>query len=390
MATSTDLEYGATGDRELTALEALLSDALQFGRDHMTWWIVQSGTEHSRVVRRGGRIAAGLSMAPMGQWFGGQRVPVAVVNGVGVAPEHRGSGVGKALMSGLLRELHGAGRPLSILYASSLAFYRSVGYERAGTRLGYELPLSAIDARERTLEVVPLGPDDPEPIYQVYEQLARRTPGKLDRAVFIWPNILAAPWASPRAFLATRDGTPEGYIVVSQGTREEPLRIRDIGMLSRAAGLRLMAFLSGYRSILKSVAWNGTPNDPLLQLLPEQHYTITMAHDWLLRIVDVAGAIGARGYPHGLSAELHLEIEDELLAANSGRWLVTVADGRAEARPGGAGRIRLHIRALATLYSGHLTPEELRLSGLIDGPDEDLALLELVFAGARPRLSDSF
>ena len=50
----------------------------------------------------------------------------------------------------------------------------------------------------------------------------------------------------------------------------------------------------------------------------------------MLRIVDVAAALEARGYPAGLEAQLELEVEDELLAWNHGRLRLSVADGREE------------------------------------------------------------
>ena len=107
-----------------------------------------------------------------------------------------------------------------------------------------------------------------------------------------------------------------------------------------------------------------------------------------LRIVDVGGALGARGYPPGISAELHFDIQDDLLSWNNGRFVLELADGRAQARPGGQGRIRLHARGLATLYSGYMTPQELRVAGTLDGPDQDVAAAGLVFAGPRPWTPD--
>jgi predicted acetyltransferase len=110
----------------------------------------------------------------------------------------------------------------------------------------------------------------------------------------------------------------------------------------------------------------------------------------VLRIVDVAGALSRRGYPPGLQAELHLDVHDDLLTHNTGRWQLSVAEGRAEVRPGGAGRIKLGIRELAALYTGHLSPAALQFSGALSGSDEDLALLALVFSGEPPRLTDPF
>jgi predicted acetyltransferase len=69
---------------------------------------------------------------------------------------------------------------------------------------------------------------------------------------------------------------------------------------------------------------------------------------------------------------------------------VEVEDGAARVERGGRGEIRIDIRALASLYSGHLSVETLRTAGWIDGPDEGLARAQAAFAGPAPWMSDSF
>jgi predicted acetyltransferase len=112
--------------------------------------------------------------------------------------------------------------------------------------------------------------------------------------------------------------------------------------------------------------------------------------DWLLRIVDVCGALAARGYPQGAEVEVHLEVRDTLLPANDGRFVLTIANGQGEVREGGRGGLRVDVRGLATLYSGHLSPEELRATGLLDGEPRDLAAAALAFAGPAPWMPDMF
>jgi predicted acetyltransferase len=385
-----ELEYGPIREHEFEALRELLAQALHFTLEVSTTWLERVGLSHLRVVRQGGRVAAGLGLIEMGQWFGGARVPVAAITAVGVAPERRGRGVGRRLMHGLLDEVYASGTPISTLYPSTLSFYRAVGYERAGSVITYELPIQTITRRDYALEMELAPPGDPAPLAPIYDQLAQRTPGMFDRGSFIWQAILEPSGAPARTYLITRAGAPEGYLTLMQGARQDPLRIRDLALLSRAAGERALTFLADHRSIVDQVVWRGAPADPLAALLPEQRHKISHAFDWVLRIVDVAGALSRRGYPPGLQAELHLDVHDDLLTHNTGRWQLSVAEGRAEVRPGGAGRIKLGIRELAALYTGHLSPAALQFSGALSGSDEDLALLALVFSGEPPRLTDPF
>ncbi len=389
------LEYGPVRAEEVDALDQVVSQALLFPPHLMRLWIERLGAANFRVVRRDGRIAAGLGIVPMGHWLGGASVPTAGITAVGVAPEHRGGGVGIFMLRRLLEEAHAAGYPLSTLYPSTFAFYRRAGYERAGVRATYELPLGALDprapARDPELTVGPVGEAEYGALREVYAETARRTAGNLDRPDFVWWRILEPYGQTARAYQAVRGERAEGYVVFTQTGREDPLRILDLRMLTRAAGERLLAFLAGHRSMVDCIVWSGGgATDPLVALLPEQRHKQLLSFDWLLRIVDVRGALAARGYPPGLDAELHLDVRDDLLPANNRRFVLTLSDGRGAVREGGEGRVRLDIRGLAALYTGFQTPGELHFLGLLDGPARDLALAGLVFAGPQPWVPDMF
>ena len=110
----------------------------------------------------------------------------------------------------------------------------------------------------------------------------------------------------------------------------------------------------------------------------------------MLRLVDVPAALQARGYPPDLHADLHLDVRDDLLPANSGRIVLTVEDGHGRVRPGGAGHLRLGVRELAAIYTGFMAPAEVRALGAIEGSADALALAGAIFAGPRPWLADMF
>jgi predicted acetyltransferase len=348
-------------------------------------------------VRHEQRLVAGLGFAPIGQWFGGVRVPMAAITAVGVAPDWRGAGVGTALLRRTLEDLRAAGIPLGALYPSSLRFYRRAGFERAGQRLTYELPLEAIDVDERSLDLVPFDAAQYDQVHRVYQQHALRAPGNLDRPDWMWQRRLEPRDKQTFRFLVKNSTGSEGYVVFTQAGRSDPLAITDVCVLTPGAGRRILGLLAGYRSVIEHVTWSGGPLDPLVYLLGEQltagarnKVKIIRSLDWMLRIVDVAGALAARGYPPGLSAELHLDIADALLPDNAGRWVLAVSDGRGQLRPGGTGRIRLDVRDLAAIYTGFLAPHECAYLGTIAGPQEDLALAGVVFSGPRPWIADMF
>jgi predicted acetyltransferase len=101
--------------------------------------------------------------------------------------------------------------------------------------------------------------------------------------------------------------------------------------------------------------------------------------------------VEGRGYAPGVRAEVHLEIADELLPKNSGRWTVAVEGGRASSVvKGGRGGLRLDIRALAPLYSGLISAAQLRVLGQVEGDDEAVAAADAAFAGTAPWKSDMY
>jgi predicted acetyltransferase len=113
----------------------------------------------------------------------------------------------------------------------------------------------------------------------------------------------------------------------------------------------------------------------------------------MLRVVDAAAAIAARGFPPGVSASVPLEIHDAFRPANSGHWRLNVADGTGTLTQNGGvpspASLTLGPRGVAALYAG--TPvTTLRLAGLASGgtPEAD-ASLDTAFA-ATPYVLDDF
>jgi predicted acetyltransferase len=68
------------------------------------------------------------------QWWCGRSLPLAGIGGVAVAREHRGRGVARLLMLGILERAAGQGYPFSALYPTTLPLYRSCGWEIAGAQ----------------------------------------------------------------------------------------------------------------------------------------------------------------------------------------------------------------------------------------------------------------
>ena len=379
---------GPAKREELASLHTIIGRALHFPPDAMRYWAEGIGADNFRAIRAAGQPLGGLGLLQMGQWYGGRRVPLAGITAVGIAPEVRGRGAASALLRAALQELQAAGTPIAALYPSTLPVYRKAGFERAATNMTYEVPLAVLDTRP-SLDIVPATPDDPD-LGAIYERHAAGRTGALDRHPFIWHRALQPYGRDAQLYRFVRAGATEGYVSYSLGGRDEPLLLHDWACLTRDAAATLLAFLAGHRAMVATARFFGSPQEPLLHLLPEPRATVARRLELLLRIVDVPGALAARGYPPHLAADLHLAVEDDLLPQNTGRFILRVADGRGAVEPGGAGTFRLGIRALASLYSGFVTPHDLAFLGELVAPESERTVAAAIFGGAPPWLGEMF
>ncbi len=398
MSSTDDLTIGPpSDDDEVRAFTRIVSRALFFPGADLDEWVEREGKENIRVARRRGRVAGGLIVQRLGQWFNGRSVPMAGIRTVGVLPEQRGRGIASSLMCNVLKEIHRNGVPISVLFPATRPVYRRAGYEAAGTRLTYRLPTGGIGLADRTLDLRPIEENDHDSVKEAYTERARRTSGNLDRSAWCWRRIFDPPPCKPRAhgYLVERDNRVEGYTVFAQKTGEttppsHQLELADLVVLTPDAGRRLLTFFADHRSMASTITWCGAPADPLLYLPAEQEAKIIDRIDWMLRIVDVRGALEARGYPPAVSTEIHLEILDDVLPHNNGRLILEVAESRGSVRKGGQGRVCFDVRGLAAMYAGFLSPGELQAAGLVDGAEPDLARAGLLFAGPAPWMPDIF
>lgn len=390
---NTEFEYGAiASSEEVEQFGAILAQCFNSPPSENAPYFKRLGIENLRVIRQSGRIVGGLGLMPMGQWWGGQRVPITGVAAVGIAPEHRGSGAAIALMQHTIRELHTAGIPISVLYPAVQRLYRKAGYEQGGSASSYEVAPATIQIRERQLAIHPI-PLDSDIFLALQQQQAKLNPGNLDRHPMIWQ--LMQPKDEKETVFAYCFGAidrPQGYVIFSQNRvdRSVILRIKDWVILTAEAGQTFWAFLADHRSLTDKIRWKGGAIETLTLLLPEQTAQCHQAERWMLRVVDVSKALEQRGYPPHLQTNLHLEVDDDLVAENSGRLILSIAAGQGQVTKGGKGEVKLDIRGLVPLYTGLFTPHQLQVAGKLEAAPSALSIATEIFAGSPPWMPDFF
>jgi predicted N-acetyltransferase YhbS len=366
-----------------------------------------------------GGVPAGAAMIhDMRQWWLGRAVPCAGIASVKVAPEYRGGGIGRRLMTALLDVVAERGYPLSALYPATMPIYRSLGWELAGGRYVATVPARSL----RTLvgpdsAAIPAGPRTagvrgaPEPgirragpgnTAEVIAVIGRAHQAARDAGPLTWDEGPTRQWLGEPdrySYLAGDDG----YACYRWGgDGHDNLVVERVHAVTPESLRALWSVIASHSSIARTVTALTAPNDPFWWLTAERDATITKRSMWMLRVVDAPGAIAARGFAPAVSVTVPLEVHDQARPANSGRWQLTIADGKGALIPDGpastdgpasaggspAAPLRLGARGLAALYAG--TPAAtLRLSGLASGgsPDDDAAL-EGAFAAAAYMLDD--
>jgi predicted acetyltransferase len=329
-----------------------------------------------------GRLVASARYFRMQQWWHGRSMPMAGVAGVKVAPEERGRGVGRALMTELLAEIARHGYPVSTLYPSTLPIYRSLGWENAGGLYEAAIPARALTALagpdpvldgvagagEDAAGIRPAAADDGPAVVEVLGRVARelRHRGPNTRL----PADTAAHWLDDEnhfAYLAE-----DGVLSYRWSDGHDELRVDILAAGSAATSRAFWQILSSHAQMARVVRARLAPDDPVTWLLREPDITMACGEMWMLRLVDPAEAIDARGFPVNAAVAVQFELTDAVRPGNSGRWTLEVGGGAGKLAPAvgtaNGSALRLGARGIAALFAG-VPVATLRRSGLAAGGD---------------------
>ena len=357
----------------------------------------------------GGRMVGSALFLDMRQWWHGRAVPMAGVAGVKVAPEYRGRGVGRAVMTALTDLMAERGYPLSALYPATMTIYRSLGWEIAGHRHEAVLPARSLFTLakpddETAAAIRRPGPDDAA---RVLEVIGRAHENARDCGPVTYDEATVRRWLTRPGRYADNDRyaylAPDGFLGYRWHRGNDEIFIDQLAAVSAQTTRALWAVAASNSSVVEAVRAQVGLSDPLWWMLREQDAKIADRESWMLRLLDAPAAIAARGFP-ATDLAVPLRITDDLRPANSGRWDLTVRAGEgrlsrhrtdlgspspAGSSPSRQAPLALGARGLAALYAG--TPvATLRRAGLADGgsPDADAAL-DGAFA-ATPFMLDGF
>lgn len=348
-----------------------------------------------------GRLLGKVTDHALESWWGGRRVSTAAVSGVAVAPETRGGGHARRLLTELLVRARDRGAAVSALYPTVSAVYRSLGWEVAGTLTATELDTAALP-RTRAgdgLVVRPGGADDLAAVTGLYEEVARDRQGLLTRrgGFFDAPTDTPLPEGVDGLSLVHEGDRLVGALVFGRGKgygTDARLTVHDLLATTPAAARALVGVLAGWTTVTRSVRVPLLAGDVFSTVLPLERSSWPggegSAVPWMHRPVDVVRAVADRGWPTHVTGRVAFRLRDDVAPWNAGDWQLEVEGGSATLRRTGTEPERwLDVRGFAVLYCSATSGRALAQTGLTGGAG-DPAALDLLASGPRAELRDYF
>ena len=314
---------------------------------------------------------------------------VAGVTAVATAPAHRRRGILTSLMHRQLADLRERGEAVAALFASEAGIYARFGYGAATSDLNLAIrrgegallvPATALGA----LRLRTAAPRDATAeLAEVFDAVLHERPGMFARDDRWWEHVLWDPehrrsGRSPqRCVIAEDDAGPRGYALYSvcpswgdDGIPDGVLQVRELMATDPAAYAAIWNDLLS-RDLVSEVRAHARPVDePLLYLLADRRRARPRLYDGLwVRLVSVPEALAGRRY--SCPVDVVIEVADDVLAENSGRWRLRAPgrgeDGRATCdRTSADADVTLPVQSLGAAYMGGTRLDALARAGLAE------------------------
>jgi predicted acetyltransferase len=313
----------------------------------------------------------------------GAEVRAAGLTWVGVHPQHRRRGLARAMVVAHLARTAARGEVLSALFAAEPAIYGRFGYGCASwhTRLTLGRAPALRDVPGTAdLEVVVESADvgrHSDVVSRVHADVdrpgwvRRATSALRDRAVIDVPS-----WRhggeSLRIAVVRRGEDPRGYALFRRKEHWDEhnspagtASVRESATLDGAAARVLWGALTDLDLMVSIETGILAVDDHLLHLLVDLRTARPRPTDNLwVRLVDVPAALAGRRY--ACDVDVVVEVADDLLPANAGRWRLRA--GRADAsvaRTGDPADLSLDVAQLGAAYLGGTSLAALAGAGLV-------------------------
>ena len=133
------------------------------------------------------------------------------------------------------------------------------------------------------------------------------------------------------------DGLVTGYASWNRGEKWGPdgvLTVSEIHANDAASAEALLAVIGSFDAVTPTLTFRTSGNDVIQWLIPGAGWSIIDVRQYMLRVVDLAGAVAQRGWPEGLTGTVDFTVDDPVCPWNSGRHRLVLDGGDARLEPG--------------------------------------------------------
>ena len=318
----------------------------------------------------------------------GTVLPVAGVSYVSVLPTYRRRGILRSLMRRQLTDIADRDQePVAALWASEAPLYGRYGYGSAGSVAVFtfgrnEGALATAVDESLTLRLVSPA-ESVADLAKVYDRVRSARPGFFARDDAWWDVAVfdhesdRGGYGPLRCVLAVDETGPRGYALYrAQGSWDaaeylpaSKIVIRELIAADPAAGAALWRDLLSRDLVTEVLAVNRPIDDPLIFQLADPRRARPHTGDGLwVRLIDLPAALSSRAYSSAI--DVVLEVSDQILTSNAGRWRLRVADPLSPAgisctRTTDPADISLDVRELGAAYLGGTRLGTLAAAGLV-------------------------
>jgi predicted acetyltransferase len=316
------------------------------------------------VAEVGRRIVAHGFLFGLRAGFGGRLVPVGGIGSVAVAPEARCQGIGSALMNELHRRADRRGDAVTMLHPFRRGFYERFGYAPVSSSKRLEIAPRSVPRSWRGAVREASGRDR-KLLRELHARAVVRGSGVTSRPPSRWNQLLS----HERLTILVCDG---GYVAFEISS--DVLEVRELVAEDPRSRRTLVAAVGAMQDQVRSIILHVAENDPLERALAdpdvrEDDVAGSIVLGGMVRIVDVARALEARGWTE--DARFDVEIDAERLG-------VRIRKGRASVvEPGGAPTLRTTRAGLAAVLYGALDLDDAITLGVVHAEGLDARIFRI-------------
>ena len=385
---------------EFSAFHAVDEEAF-FGRppSESQWAAAMRRVEFDRTLAAfdGGTPVGITAIFSLRMCLPGTVAPVAGVTYVAVMPTHRRRGILTSIMRRQLNDIRERGEAVAALFASETEIYGRYGYGPASWFAAFSFGRGEGRLSRRAVAAagdgLRLRLTDPEAaraeLAKVYDTVLPTRPGMYARDDSWWDRVLGTGEVRRdtddlmRCVIAEDDSGPRGYaLYTAKMSWEEQtflangsMWLNELAADGPAATAAIWADLLSRDLVTTITITQRPPDDPLLHLLADPRRARRKISDALwVRLIDVPRALAQRRY--SCPADLVIEVTDDLLPQNAGRWRLATSGGAPgpDGAPGfaaacepatGPADVVLDVATLGSAYLGGTRLGELAGAGLV-------------------------